>query len=560
MAKSMSLNSAAGLGGMLKDGHKSFEGVQGAVLRNIEAAKAIAGMVRTSLGPNGMNKLVVNHLEKIIVTSDCATIMKELEVQHPAAKMLVLAGEMQEYEYGDNTNFVISFAGELLKNSEELLRNGLHTAEIVAGYQRAFEKTLEILPTLVVHTIEDIRDPAQLQVGIKSVIATKQYGYENFLSGLVVSACQTTLSASAKSPRLNMDSVRIAKLRGGSVTQSSVIKGMVIVRDAEGVVKRVENAKVVVFGCGIEASSTEAKGTVLLKNAEELMNYNKSEEKKMEEMIEGIAGTGVKAVICNGSISEMAMHFLDKFNLMVIKIQSKFDLRRICGALGATAVVRLGPCTPEEMGECSLIEVREIGGRKVTIFDQKLDEDTTVATIAIRASTENVLNDLERAIDDGVNSVKTLLVDPRLLPGAGAVELELSRRLKLFADEVQGLDQYAIRKFAEAFDVVPRTLAENSGCDATAVLHALHQAHLPTADSASLEATATRPENIGFDIESGKPHDAAAAAIYDLYATKVNALRLSVDAAITVLRVDQIVMSKQAGGPKPPKNAAMDDD
>jgi len=189
---------------------------------------------------------------------------------------------------------------------------------------------------------------------IKSVIGTKQYGYEDFLSGLVVDACQTTFSVDAKKPRLNVDNVRIAKLRGGSIQQCSFIKGMVVLRDAEGIVKKAERAKVVVFGCGIEASSSEAKSTVLLKNAEDLLNYNKSEEKKMEEVIASVAASGVKVVISHGSISEMAMHFLDKFGLMVIKIQSKFDLRRICGALGATAIVRLGPCTPEEMGECAL--------------------------------------------------------------------------------------------------------------------------------------------------------------------------------------------------------------
>jgi len=544
----MNLNSAAGLQGMLKDGHKSYEGVQGAVVRNIEAAKAIAAMVRTSLGPNGMNKLVVNHLEKIIVTSDCASIMSELEVQHPAAKMLVLACEMQQSEFGDNTNFVLSFAGELLKLAEDLLKNGLHTAEIIAGYQKAYEKTLELLPTLVVKTVENVRDPVDLKLAIKSVLATKQYGYEDLLSELVVSACQTTMSPTAKFPKLNLDSVRIAKLRGGSLGQSSIVKGMVILRDAEGQVKKAENAKVIVFGCGIEAATTEAKGTVLLKNAGELLNYNKSEERKMEEIIEGIAASGAKVVIANGSVSEMALHYLDKFGLMVIKIQSKFELRRICGALGATAVIRLAAPTPEEMGEVSCIEVKEIASRKVIILNQVHDEDTSVATIVIRAATENLINDVERALDDGIQSVKALCVDGRLLPGAGSVELELNKRLKAFADEDKTLDQYGIRKFAEAFDVVPRTLAENSGCDPTSMMHALHTSH-----------EGPNTETIGFSLDEVGPADALKANVYDLYATKVNALRLAVDAAMTVLRVDQIVMSKPAGGPKPKKGPQDED-
>lgn len=537
----MNLNAAAGLGGMLKDGHKHFEGVHGAVLRNIEAAKAIAGMVQTSLGPNGMNKLVVNHLEKIIVTSDCATIVKELEVQHPAAKMLVLASETQEMEYGDNTNFVLSFAGELLKNAEELIKNGVHTSEIVTGYQMALNKTVDILPTLVVRNVQDVRAVDDVKAAIRAVVGTKQAGYEDFLGDLITRACISTFRPGNAHPKLNVDNVRIAKLRGGNVLQSTVVKGMVILRDAEGIVKSVKNGKVIVFGCGFEAASAEAKGTVLLKNADELMNYNKSEEKKMEEIVASISAAGVKGVVCNGSVSEMALHFLDKYGLMVLKIMSKFELRRICGALGATAVMKLGPCSPEEMGEVSLLEVIEVAGRKITMLTQDESEDTSIASIVLRAATENVMNDLERSLDDGICSVKTLCNDGRLLPGAGAVELELNRRLKSYADEVKGLDQYAIRKFAEAFDVVPRTLAENSGGDSTVHLHNLHQAH---ADG--------QGANMGFDTEELKPMDAAAAGVYDLYATKLNALRLAVDAAITVLRVDQIVMSKPAGGPKRP--------
>jgi T-complex protein 1 subunit theta len=188
------------------------------------------------------------------------------------------------------------------------------------------------------------------------------------------------------------------------------------------------------------------------------------------------------------------------------------------------------------------IEVREIGGRKVTIVNQVNDEDTSVATIIIRASTENVLNDVERALDDGIHSVKALFQDFRLLTGAGAVELELSKRLKAFAEEDKGIDQYAIRKFAEAFEVVPRTLAENSGCDPTNIMHSLHSSHKNNGDASV---------NYGFNIETNEPFNAFEANIFDLYATKANALRLAVDAALTVLRVDQIVMSKPAGGPKP---------
>lgn len=192
------------------------------------------------------------------------------------------------------------------------------------------------------------------------------------------------------------------------------------------------------------------------------------------------------------------------------------------------------------------IEVREIGGRKIIVFSQELVEDTAIATVLVRASTENVLNDVERAIDDGAHAIKALGDDPRLLPGAGAVELELCKQLKAYADEVSGLDQYAIRKFAEAFDVVPRTLAENSGCVATSIMHTLHASH-------NQPSSAGNTANFGFNIDTLQPFDVTTAGIYDIYVTKANALRLAVDATVTILRIDQIVMSKPAGGPKPPK-------
>lgn len=213
---------------------------------------------------------------------------------------------------------------------------------------------MEILPTLVVKSVSDLRNKQEVSAAIRSILATKQFGYEDILSDLVVEAALITFPATGNKPKLNMDSVRIAKCRGGSIQQSTVVKGMLILRDTEGVVKQVKNAKIIVFGCGFEASQSEAKGTVLIRSADELLNYNKSEEKKIEEIVSTIAATGVNAVVVNGSISEMAQHFLDKYNIMVIKIASKFDLRRVCQSLGATATVRLGACSPEEMGSCSL--------------------------------------------------------------------------------------------------------------------------------------------------------------------------------------------------------------
>ncbi|CAM9650222.1 unnamed protein product [Ectocarpus fasciculatus] len=538
MAKSMGMNLASGLQGMLKDGHNSYEGVDEAIVRNINAAKELAAIVRTSLGPNGMNKLVVNHLDKTIVTSDGATIVQELEVMHPAAKMVVLASQMQEQEAGDGTSLVVTLTGELLKLAADLLREGLHTAEILEGYRAAYIKAQEILPSLVCHTVADVRDPKQLAFAIKTVIGSKQYGFEDSLSPFVAEACLAVMPPAPAKAMLAVENVRVCKLLGGSTADSHVVRGMVVQRDSQGLVKRAENAKVAVFACGLEMSSTETKGTVLIRTGEELMSYNKGEEKVVEDAMKSIADAGTKVIVAGGTVSDMCMHFIEKYEMMVIKVLSKWELRRICNAVHATALVRMGAPTPDEMGDCALVEVREVGLRKVTVFSQD-DDDSRIATIVLRASTQSLLNDLERAVDDSVACVRGLCRDPRFVPGGGATEMELAHQIFKHGESQTGLDQYAIKKFAEALEVVPRILSETSGQDAEKVLATLRTAH------------ANGEAKMGVDVDDDSVADKSGEGVVDLMSTKESALRLAVDAAVTVLRVDQIIMSKQAGGPKP---------
>lgn len=543
---SMALNAAAGLSGMLKDGHQSLEGVDAATLRNITAAKELSRIVSTSLGPNGMNKLVVNHLEKITVTSDCATIVKELEIEHPAAKMLSLAATMQDDECGDGTNLTVSFAGGLLHQTEELLRSGLHTSEIIAGYKKAGQKLSEILPTLVTKSFTTV-DEESLAEAIRPVLAAKQLDSETVLAPLVAKATLATASKKASYSSglsVNPEQVRVTKILGGRMDQSQVIHGFVALRNVETTkLTSAQDAKVTVFACGIEASGTEAKGTVLMKNADDLKGYNKSEETKMEEIIKSIADTGTKIIVSGGSMSEMALHFIERYNMVCIKIPSKWELRRLCSAINASALVRLGPATPDEMGYVDEFSVEEFGSRPVSIFKQtkSLKDGCKLATILLRASTTNVLQDLERAVDDGVHACRQLCKDGRLVPGAGATEMELAVQIRNYADSCPGLDQYAIRAFAKTLEFCPKVLAENAGLSATHVLAGLSAAH------ANGNVTA------GVDIEGGldgtsdnKSGILTDNTIEDILITKESAFRLAIDSALTVLKVDQIIMSKPA--------------
>jgi T-complex protein 1 subunit theta len=397
---------------------------------------------------------------------------------------------------------------------------------------------------LAVDKVESLTDRDELNKVIKATISSKQYGYEEFLGDLVVDAALNIMPRNIKD--FNVDNVRVVKIMGSSIHESRVVRGMVFGREPEGHIQHATKAKVAVFTCPLDISQTESKGTVLIHNAQEMLNFSKDEETQVEKIFQELADAGVKVVVTGAGIGELALHYLNRYNIMAVKVLSKFDLRRLCRVIGATALARLGAPMAEEMGECDVVETVEIGSDRVTVFRQEASEKSRTATIVIRGATQNHMDDIERAVDDGVNAIKAATRNPNLLAGAGAVEMELNKRLQLVAQKTPGLNQHAIKKFAEALEVVPRTLCETAGMDGTAVLSRLYAAHYQEGDAGM---------SVGVDVENENDGtlDASKAQIFDSLASKYSAYKLAADAAITVLRVDQIIMSKPAGGPKPLK-------
>lgn len=499
---------------------------------------------------------MINHLQKMILTNDAATILRELEVVHPAAKLLVMASQQQEAEMGDATNLVIVLAGELLKKAEDLLRMGLKTSEIAKGYERAQGFALKALEELEVERVEDMRDQAELAKALRTVIAAKQSGNEEFLADCVAEA---VLAVMPKNPyNFNVDNVRVVKIMGGGLEQSRVVKGMVFGREPDGSIKKATKAKVGVFSCPIDISQTETKGTVLLKNSKELLDFSKGEEAQMEAAIKELHDSGIRVVVAGATVGELAMHYLNRFGIMVIKILSKFELRRLCNVVGATPLARLGAPMPDEMGDIDVVETLEIGGDRVTVFRQENDS-TRTATIVLRGATQNHLDDVERAVDDGVNAIKAITRDPRMVPGAGAAEMQIIDKVNSVAEKTPGLSQYAIKKYAEAFEVIPRTLAESAGLDATEVLARLYTAHNSSQQPAKKQAESSSddeaPATMGVDIENDDGTgtlDAEDEGILDLMVSKSWAIKLATESVRTILSVDQIIVARQAGGPKPP--------
>lgn len=534
-------------GGLFKNGYSTYSNADGAITRNIQACREMSGLIASSIGPCGKNKIIVNDMGKIFITNDAATMIKELNVVHPAVKVLVMHSQQQEEEMGDNTNYVLVLAGELLHLAEKLVVLGLTPTEIIQGYKMGNKFALKELEELVVDSIGSVYEKDQLMKIIKPVIASKQYGQESVISELVATAVQQVIPKT-NIKGFNVDSIRVVKIMGGSIHSSFVIKGMVFPREPESQIKKItETAKVAIFNCPVDISASETKGTVLLHNADEMMDFSQGEEDELHKVIKEIADSGVKVVVAGQGVGELALHFLDKYEILVLKVPSKFDLRRICRVCGATPLVRLGAPLPEEMGTIDVVEAQEIGSDRVTVFKQN-DEVSLTSTIVIRGATLNSMDDIERAIDDGVASIKAVLKDPRLLAGAGSTESELVKRITRYGEKTPGLLQLGIKKFAEAFEFLPRLLCETSGLDPNEVLPRLYASH-DDSDPDSLR--------YGIDIESEDINecllDVRDDDIFDSFISKRNAINLATEAVCTVLSVDQIIVAKRAGGPQMPK-------
>ncbi|MCQ2820920.1 MAG: T-complex protein 1 subunit theta [archaeon] len=540
-------NPNATFGSLLKEGFKHYKGIHEAVMKNIEAIQDLSSMTRTSYGPNGMNKYIINMHDKLYLTKDASVMTEQLDINHPAANIFVRASKAQDDQCGDATNLVITFGGELLNLAGDMISGGLHLSDIILGYEEGFKKAMELFETIPKEDKSDIKDVQTVTKLIEPVIKTKLvHEQEKILAPLIAEACISALPEEKQ--KFDVDNVRVAQILGGSLLDSSLVKGLIEVRDVEGTVTKVEKCKVAVYNCPLETQGPETTDEVVFKNASDLLNYTKGEEDHMESIIKAIVDSGVKAVVVGGAISNMALHFLDKYGILAFRIMSKFELRRVAKALGATLLVRLGAPTEEEMGYADEISVMEISSTKC-IYINNNNEKNKYATIILRGTTQGMLQNMERIVQDGVNLYKCMCKNTVFGPGAGAMEMYLANEIKNYAKTIKTLDQYGIEKFGEAFEVVPRTILENSGFNVNESLAALRSKSLKNPKS-------------GVCIEDGEIKDAFEMEVYDHLETKKWAINFAVEAALTVLRIDQIIVAKPAGGPaamsgkKPPPEIA----
>ncbi|KAH0792891.1 T-complex protein 1 subunit theta isoform X2 [Histomonas meleagridis] len=528
--------------GFFKDGTRYFNGTDEVLLRNIDAVVDLSELTRTSLGPNGMKKIIKNHFGKLYVTGDAATILKEAEVQHPAAKMLVSASQMQAEQIGDGTNLVLVFAGECLSRAAELVRAGINTKDIVAGYQAALAKALEILPTLTLNKQIDLMNQDNVAEALKTSLSSHQFLDADHLSKLVASAC---INANQRAGvKFSVDNVRVAKALGGSVNDSYFVKGFVVQREVMGTIRRMENCNIAVYSTSFDLPESDTKMQTIFTNGEEMTKFNLSKEQRMNEIVSSIAEKGINVVVCQSKITELAMHYLEQHKIMALQLPSNWDIRRLCRAVRAIPLLRIAPPTEDEIGHCPLVEVTEVGSTPLVSFIA----DGGVSTIVIRGATPNVMEDVERSIEDAVNSYLVMTEYPQLVAGAGACEMELSTQIAKWAESRPGMDQYGARKFAEALEVVPKTIAENSGLKISEFMAKLRAAHNKG------------EKNAGVDVVELKVEDAEKMGVYDIAHVKEWALKFAIEVVVTILRVDQICMAKPANGPAPRSPEARDID
>ena len=534
MQKPSYFSNYEGLNTLLKSGYRTFKGKNQTLFKNAEAIEDIASMTRTALGQNGNYKYIINMHDKLYLTKDTNVMAEQLEINHPAVNVLVDALKAQSSEQGDGTNFVVTFGGELMKYAAKLITEGLKVADVSEGYEKAYNKAMELLDKAEKHKVKDINNLEEVTKFIKPVIGSKLvHGQEDFLAPLVAQACINVVPKEKE--KFDVDNVRVAKILGGNLMKSEVLKGMLVVRKTEGSVISCENCNVAVYNCEFTTKGAETNDQVVFKTADELLNYTKSEEEHMESVIKEIVDSGVKCVITGGSISNLAIHYLDKYGIMAFRTMSKFELRRIARSIGATLLVRLGAPTKEEMGYADEIKLTEVSSQKCILIRRE-NENNKISTVVLRGTTNDMLDNLERVVNCGVNAYRAVCKNPEFVAGAGAIDMYLSQGIVEYSREVKSLDQYAIEAFGEAFEVIPRTIMENSGINVNEKL-------------STLRAKNTKNPNMGINIKTGEIEDAATFGVLDHLETKRWAIKHAYNSIRTIIKIDQIIVAKPAGGP-----------
>jgi thermosome len=509
---------------------------------NIAAAKAVADAVKTTLGPKGMDKMLVDSIGDIVITNDGVTILEEMEIEHPAAKMMVEVAKTQNEETGDGTTTSVILAGELLKNAEELLDQEVHPTVITKGFKIAKEEALKILDKLSKPvTLEDTEDLKKIAITAMSGKSVEKASPK--LASLVVEAVRSVAEKKDGKIVVDTDNIKRLKKHGASSEETELIRGIAIDKEVvhPGMPKAIKDAKIALLDVALEVKEPETDAQIRITSPEQMQAFLEQEQKMLKEMVEKIAATGANVVFCQKGIDDVAQHYLAKKGILACRRVKQSDMEALARATGGRIVSNLEDLTKEDLGYAKLVEEKKIGGEEVTFVTGC--KDPKAVTILVRGSTEHVVDEVDRSIEDAIGAVASAVEVGKILPGAGAPEAEVSKQLKEFAEKFSGREQLAIKAFADALEIVPRTLAENAGLDPIDILVQLRAAH------------EQGKSTYGINIFEGRIEDAFEYGVVEPLKVKTQAIISAAEAAEMILRIDDVIaagkLSKESKSPAP---------
>ena len=524
---------------ILKEGTRREKG-KGAQFNNIAAAKAVADAVRSTLGPRGMDKMLVDSMGDVVITNDGVTILKEIDIEHPAAKMLVEVAKTQDEECGDGTTTAVILAGELLKKSEGMIESNIHPTIIAGGFRLAANKAREVLDKIAQKV--SIKDRKTLHnIATTAMISKSASTHRDLLADVAVDAVISVAEEHSKGKyRVDTDDIQVIKKQGGSVTDTEMIHGIIIDKEVvhTGMPKSVKNARIALIDSALEVKKTEVDAKIEITDPSQLNAFLQEEENMLKGMVQTIKKSGANVVFCQKGIDDLAQHFLAKEGIYVVRRVKKSDMEKLSKSTGGTIITKLDELVKGDLGAAKSVRQEKIGDDDMTFVTGC--KSPKAVSILIRGGTEHVVDELDRSLEDALSVVAVAIEDGRIVTGGGSAASEIALKLREYASSVGGREQIAIDAFAEAMEVIPRTLAENAGLDPIDTLIDLRKAHKKG------------KKHAGVNVVSGGLLDMKRNNVLEPIRVGTQAIESATDAAVMVLRIDDVIASKGGEGPPMP--------
>ena len=525
---------------ILKEGTSRSRGKE-AQRNNIMAARVIGEVLKTTLGPRGMDKMLIDSLGDITITNDGATILKEMDVEHPAAKMMVEIAKTQDDMVGDGTTTVVVLASELLKKAEELLDQNIHPTILVAGYRKAAQKAIEIIEKNAVPI--DVEDQKMMmKVALTSMGSKAVGGAKEHFAEIAIEAVKQIAEKRGDKMIADIDNIQLVKKTGKSLIETQLIRGIIVDKEIvhPGMPRKKENAKIALLDLALEIEKTEMSAEIRIRDPNQMKAFLDQEDSMLKEMVTKIKASGADVVFCQKGIDDMVQHYLSQEGIMAARRVKESDMEKLARATGGRVTSNLNDLKTADLGFAGLVEERKIGDDKM-IFVEKCKDPHSVA-ILIRAGLERMVDEAERVITDALSVVSDVTENNKIVAGGGAIEIEVAKELRNYATKVGGREQLAVEAFADAIEIIPRTLTENGGLDPIDILIELRQVH-----------DKEDGKYIGINVFTGKVQNSIENGVIEPIVVKEQAIKSAAESAAMILRVDDVITSKAPkGGPGGP--------